>query len=211
MQIPQLHLISSREVCPIDRLPDVARAAVDGGVDAVHLREPWLDDAELESLAQQTRQALNGSDARLLINSNVAVAVAALADGVHFPERHADMVGAARALFSYDVLIGVSIHSPESAVEAQKSGADYVIAGHVFETASKSGQAGRGISFVESVCSAVSIPVIAIGGMTPENTGSVLRAGAYGIAVLSGILAAEDPHSMARQFAASISEVQVGR
>ncbi len=77
------------------------------------------------------------------------------------------------------------------------------IAGHVYETASKAGEPARGLAFVESVSSALSIPVIAIGGITPERVPEVLNAGAYGVAVLSGVLAVTDPQEAAARFAAA--------
>jgi thiamine-phosphate diphosphorylase len=198
--VPRLHLISNREICPIARFPALARDAVAGGIEAVHLREPGLGDDELLDLAERTICALETTGARTLINRNVDVAAESHAGGVHLPEASIDALPKVRGRFDRDVLIGASIHSVEAAISAALGGADYIIAGHVVETGSKPGTPGRGLSFVEEVSSAVAIPVIAIGGITPQNASDVLRVGAHGVAVLSGILAADDPRDVASQY-----------
>lgn len=87
-----------------------------------------------------------------------------------------------------DIIKGTSVHSVEDAVKAESLGADYLIAGHVFETACKAGLKGRGLSFVEEVSKSVSIPVFAIGGISPNNYKSVLSSGAQGFAIMSSAM-----------------------
>lgn len=209
--IPRLHLISNREICPIDLLPDVVAAAVAGGVDAVHLREPGLDDEMLRALAERIVSVPNREQVSLLINGSVEIARLVNADGVHLAERQIHELRRVRELLPSEMIVGASIHSVESALSAARAGADYLIAGHVFETGSKPGQAGRGLRFIEHVCSAVSIPVIAIGGITPGNTPDVLATGVHGIAVLSGILSSADPEGAAKQYENAIYQVQDGQ
>lgn len=211
MSIPQLHLISNREICPIDLLPDVVAAAVAGGVDAVHLREPGLDDETLRALAERISGMRNRDRFSVFINRSLETAQSVNADGVHLAEKQIHELGRARDLLPAGSIVGVSIHSVESALAAAGVGADYLIAGHVFETGSKPRHAGRGLEFIEHVCSAVSIPVIAIGGITPGNTRDVLNSGACGIAILSGILASADPESAAKQYKNVIYQVQDGQ
>ena len=98
---------------------------------------------------------------------------------------------------------GVSVHSVSDAEQAFGMGAEYIVAGHIFETDCKKGLKGRGTGFLHEVCSAVPIPVYAIGGITPENIGEVTEAGAAGVCVMSGLLKSEDP-------AASIEALRQG-
>lgn len=88
---------------------------------------------------------------------------------------------------------GVSVHSVDEAVEAEKMGVDYVIAGHIFETDCKKGLAPRGLDFLKQVCNAVKIPVYAIGGISPENISQIVKAGADGACVMSGFMTCGDP------------------
>lgn len=100
---------------------------------------------------------------------------------------------------NFDV-IGASCHSVEDALEAQKLGATYITAGHVFETDCKKGLPPRGLDFLREVCSAVNIPVYAIGGISPENFRTVLDAGAEGACVMSGIMTCDDPKAYLDRF-----------
>lgn len=90
-------------------------------------------------------------------------------------------------------LAGVSAHSVDEAVEAEKMGVDYVIAGHIFETDCKKGLAPRGLDFLKQVCNAVKIPVYAIGGINADNINSVAQAGADGACIMSGFMTCENP------------------
>jgi thiazole tautomerase (transcriptional regulator TenI) len=203
---PRLHLISNRNVCPIAKFPSVAGSAVAGGVGAIHLREPDLGNAELQDLVARTRRTIRSRRAVLLINGNVELAMNAEIDGVHLPERMLNSIRDVRSTLCTDSLIGVSIHSVESAVAAAQLEPDYLIAGHVFETGSKPDTEGRGLAFIKSVVSNVDLPVIAIGGITPENTASVIRAGAHGVAVMTGILLADDPELESRRYVEAIQD-----
>jgi thiamine-phosphate diphosphorylase len=204
MRMPRLHMISSSEIVPVVDFPVVARSAVAGGVGAVHLREPALTDDEFRQLAESTAATLSGTDALLLVNGRPHLVSDLGVSGVHLPERGIDELPGVRDELGPDILIGVSVHSVESATAAERAGADYLIAGHVFETGSKAGLPGRGCEFIKLISESVSIPVIAIGGITQENTAEVIEAGASGIAVLSGILAASDPEHAARAYRLAI-------
>lgn len=84
--------------------------------------------------------------------------------------------------------LGVSVHSVEQAVQAQRQGADFLMAGHIFPTGCKPGLPPRGLEFLQQVCQAVTIPVYAIGGITPENAPTALKAGAEGVCIMSGAM-----------------------
>lgn len=93
----------------------------------------------------------------------------------------------------YFTVLGASCHSVEEAKEAQRLGCTYIIVGHIFETDCKKGIAGRGLSFLQEVCEAVSIPVYAIGGITTKNINEVRKAGAAGACIMSGLMTCEEP------------------
>ena len=96
------------------------------------------------------------------------------------------------AEISQDIIKGTSVHSVEDAIKAESLGADYLIAGHVFETACKAGLKGRGLKFVEEVSKSVSIPVFAIGGISADNYKSVLSSGAQGFAIMSSAMTSDN-------------------
>lgn len=95
--------------------------------------------------------------------------------------------------------VGVSIHSAEEAAEAENLGADYITAGHIFETGCKKGLPPRGLSFLENVCKRVDIPVYAIGGINPENISSIRNAGASGACIMSSFMNCDDPELLLQQ------------
>ena len=200
--VPRLHLISDRHLCDLADFSEIARRAVVGGVDAVHLREKETPSGKLLEWAELLRVNLDGH-ARLIVNDRVDVAMVAGANGVQLGEASMP-VSSVRELVGSRLLIGRSIHNIEGAKCAEDQGADFVIAGHVYETASKHGIPGRGLKFVEAIAATCSIPVIAIGGITPERVPDLIRAGAYGVAVLSGILKAPDPISAAQSYAKAL-------
>ncbi|MDI3341711.1 MAG: thiamine phosphate synthase, partial [Sphaerobacter sp.] len=188
--IPRLHLISDRRQCPLDRFPSVARAAIAAGFDAVHLRAKDLPAGELLAAARALTRSV-GDAAAVVVNDRVDVALIAGATGVQLGEA-ALSPRDVRALAGERLLIGRSVHDPAGAAQAAAEGADFVIAGHVYPTGSKPGQAARGLAFLATVAAASPVPVIAVGGITPDRVPEVLAAGAYGVAVISGVLAAPD-------------------
>lgn len=204
--IPRLHLISNSAIVPVEILPEVVKRAVAGGVGAVHLREPHLSDDDFVILVNAVVGVLAHSDSLVLLNGRPELVELPGIGGIHLPERMLETLPTGSTSLSQRTLIGVSVHSAESARAAAEAGADYLIAGHVFETGSKPGKFGRGLGFISEVVGSVSIPVIAIGGITADNVAEVMAAGAHGVAVLSGILAADDPEQAARAYCRAINE-----
>ncbi len=186
-------------------LEDVVRAALDGGVDAVQLREKDLLGAELLRLAEALRTLTARYGAALLVNDRVDVALAAGADGVHLGQ-HGIPPAVARRIVGRDRLIGVSTHTPAEAAEAARAGADFVVFGPVFATPSKAAYGPpRGIEELGAVAGALAIPVFAIGGITAARAAIVRVAGAGGVAVISAVVAADDPARAAREIAAALA------
>jgi thiamine-phosphate pyrophosphorylase len=162
-------------------LRDAARA----GVDLIQIREPGLGDRSLVVLVRAVMDAVSGTAARVVVNDRLDVALAAGAAGVHL---RGDSMAAsdARRLAGSSFLVGRSIHSVSDAVGAERSGGcDYLLFGTVFESATKPpGHPVAGLAALARVCGAVSLPVLAIGGVTVANAGAAVAAGAAGVAAI---------------------------
>jgi thiamine-phosphate pyrophosphorylase len=168
----------------------VVSDAVDGGVNVVQLREKSLSHAPLVALATRMRDAIGGR-ARLLVNSDVEAAIDSGADGVHLPTGSVSIADV-RARIGPAILISCAVHSAEEALAAERDGADLLVLGSVFPSATHPDGAVLGVDAVAAICARTRIPVIGIGGVTPHNATSVMRAGASGIAVISAIFDADD-------------------
>jgi thiamine-phosphate diphosphorylase len=125
--------------------------------------------------------------------------------GVHLPEGRFT-VEATRRILSPGSLVGRSVHSVEGAEKAADEGADYLLTGTIFASQSHPGLPPAGVGFLRDVCAAVSLPVLAIGGVTPQNLGLCLNAGAVGVAVLSQIMQASDPQAAAQAYRTALNE-----
>lgn len=190
------------EAKPLESLGILAKKIeqiIAAGVDWVQIREKDLPAAELALLTRQSLQIAASlstrasSGTRILVNDRLDVAIAERAAGVHLGEKGLPVAEARRLVNSAQsrqaldesFLIGVSCHSLEAAQSAQRDGADYIFFGPVFATPSKEPfGAPQGTERLEQVCRALSIPVLAIGGITPDNAKSSMIAGAAGIAAI---------------------------
>ncbi|HET9942612.1 MAG TPA: thiamine phosphate synthase [Terriglobia bacterium] len=159
-----------------DLLPYVS-AAIRNGVDIIQIREKDLDARALYELTCRIRDAAAGTPTKVLVNDRLDIALAANLDGVHLP---ANGLPASRVR-PLVRLLGCSTHTLAEALQAERDGADFAIFGPIFETP---GKAPVGLDALKQVTSAVRIPVLAIGGITLENSREVLDAGAAGIAAI---------------------------
>jgi thiamine biosynthesis protein ThiS len=173
-------------------LPELAEAAVGGGVDIVQVREKDLSDSELLKLVASVLERVD--PARILVNGSLVVAKT-LGTGLHLPESSIDTVIARRDLGA-KAHIGRSVHSSSF----NPTDLNYVIAGHIFATASKPGLQPIAIDGLRRIASSTVLPVYAIGGITPKNAHACLVAGARGVAVMSAINNSDDPAAAARAF-----------
>jgi thiamine-phosphate diphosphorylase len=167
-----------------DIVNQVARA-LDAGVDRVQLRRKGAPAAELEALVEAIA-GRRGRECRtrLLVNDRLDVALAHELAGVHLPADGLD-ARAVRRVTSPGFEIGVSVHDVDAALEAARDGADFLAFGPVFPTASKPGHPGVGLERLKEVVRAVSVPVYALGGITPANAPEVAACGAFGVAGIS--------------------------
>ena len=181
-------------------LEEAVETCLEAGLKAVQLREKDLEVRDLLSLAGRFRELTRRHGARLLVNDRADVALAVGADGV---QRTATSlpVWALRSISPSGFMIGASIHSVAEARIAEPEGADFLVFGPVYDTASKR-QYGppQGLAALERVASAVRLPVFAVGGITPERVSEVMRAGASGVAVIGAILGAERPAVVVSKF-----------
>jgi thiamine-phosphate pyrophosphorylase len=184
-------------------ISEVVSAAVSGGADIVQLRAKDLSHGEICALAAALR-GVTANRALFFVNSDVEAAIEVAADGVHLPEE-GSTTEAVRSRVGEGTLISRAVHSVAAAVGAKREGADFLQAGTVFQTASKPGADTLGIGGLAEVCRAVSIPCIAIGGITTENAADVVRAGASGVAVVGAIGEASDPASAAAALQEAVS------
>jgi thiamine-phosphate pyrophosphorylase len=204
-RFPSLYLVTDRARTCGRPLLDVVEAALQGGVDAVQLREKDLPVAELFDLACTLGELCRRCSARLLINDRVDVALTADAGGVHLPVNSFTPPDA-RRLLGPAGLIGCSTHSLEEARAAADGGADFIVFGPVFDTPSKRPFGPPvGLSALAEVTRSVPLPVLAIGGMTAERAQAARRHGARGVAVVSAILEAADPRAAAAALRAPFS------
>jgi thiamine-phosphate pyrophosphorylase len=173
---------------------------VAAGLPAVQVREKDLSVAELAALCRRLRETTRERGAHLIVNDRADVALAVGADAVQ--RTHASLsVAELRTVAEKRLRIGASVHSLEDALAAEAEGADWIVFGPVYDTASKRRYGPpQGLTKLEAVTRAVRIPVVAIGGITPERVGEVRAAGAHGVAAISAILADESPASATRRF-----------
>jgi thiamine-phosphate pyrophosphorylase len=177
---------------------DLARIAVEGGASVVQLREKHLPMDVLLPIAKRIRTICR--DITFIVNDRADLALILEADGVHLGQDDLP-IKYARELLTEKSIIGISCGSLEEALSAQKGGADYIGFGHLFPTSSKIKPAPpRSLEELKEVCSVISIPVIAIGGITLNNQKSVLDCGAAGLAIISAFTEAEDPREGIQKF-----------
>ncbi|ERH02354.1 MAG: thiamine-phosphate pyrophosphorylase [Halonotius sp. J07HN6] len=176
----------------------IVEAAIDGGVDAVQLREKGRPLDERYELGQRLRELTGDAGVDLIVNDRIDLAHAVGADGVHLGQSDLS-ASTAREILGPEATVGVSVSTVSEARLAAISGADYLGVGAVYGTDSKpdaeTADDGIGVDQLARVVEAVTIPVVAIGGITPENASGPIQAGATAVAVISAITAADDPEA----------------
>lgn len=199
-----LYLITDRRIAP-DILGAVEEA-LKGGIRMIQLREKDLRTRPLLELARKMRDLTNRYEAMLFINDRVDIAYLCGADGVHLGQAGVPAYAVKGAEVFKGLMVGVSTHGLAEALRAEEEGADFITLGPVFETPSKLEYgAPIGLEAIWSVKNKVGIPVYAIGGIKAGNAGEVMEAGADGVALISGILGADDIKAEAENYARIIT------
>ena len=202
----RLYLVTDRQQTLGRPLTPLVAQALAAGVGAVQLREKDLDSRALLSLAQDMRALTTERQVRLLINDRIDVAMALDADGVHL--RSDSMpVSVARRLLGPTRLIGVSAHSVAAVLDAEFQGADFAVLGPIYATPSKQPYGPPiGLHVLAEAVRRASIPIFAIGGVAAQRVPDVQQAGAFGVAVISAILGAEDVPAATRLLVERLAE-----
>lgn len=174
------------------------RRALEGGVTLLQYREKGLEGAAKVREAKEVLKVCREFGVPLIINDDPELAVAIGADGVHVGQKDMD-AEEARRIIGPDRILGVSARTVEQAKEAERAGADYLGSGAVFHTGTKGDAKSLDHAVLREICETVSIPVVAIGGISAENAAELAGTGIAGIAVVSGIFAADDVKAAAQK------------
>ncbi len=203
MRSPSIHVVSTGTQ-DLEKFSQIA-SLIHEHIDFIHIREKARSASEV---AECVRLLVEKGVPlkKLIINDRVDVAVVVDTKGVQLAY-HSLEVSEVKRTFP-KLMVGKSVHSIEEALVAEQQGADYLLFGHIFATSSKPDLYPRGVSQLKQLIRQVTIPVIAIGGITPDNVGEVIQAGASGVAVMSGVLQAEDPLAEVKKYRNRIEEVQ---
>ncbi len=172
-------------------LSSVVEEALEGGATFLQLREKKLDSEHFLEEAKELQELCRRYGVPFIINDNVDVALAMGADGIHVGQ-HDMEAGDVRKLLGPDKILGVSAQTVEQAVLAERRGADYLGVGAVFPTGSKDDADDVSYETLKAICEAVSIPVVAIGGISQQNVMELAGSGICGVAVISAIFAQKD-------------------
>lgn len=187
----RLYAVTDRAWTGRQTLSEQLEEALAAGVTLVQLREKDMDEEAFLEEALQVRKLTDRYGVPLIINDNVAVALKCGAAGVHVGQEDLE-AGQVRALLGPDKIIGVTAKTVEQALQAQAAGADYLGSGAVFGSTTKANARPMDLETLRAITQAVSIPVVAIGGIGRENIERLAGTGIAGVAVVSGIFAQEN-------------------
>ena len=202
----ELYAITDRHWLNGASLYDQVEQTILGGATFIQVREKELDKEDFLNEAVEIQKLCKAHHIPFVINDNVEIARSIDADGVHVGQ--SDMkAGDVRALIGSDKILGVSVQTVEQAVLAEKNGADYLGVGAVFQTGSKADADDVSHETLKAICEAVSIPVIAIGGITKDNVMQLAGSGICGIAVISAIFAQKDIYAATAELKKQIDKL----
>ncbi len=203
-KIGRLHVLTDTELQSRFSHVELAKLAIKGGADILQFRQKIGTTREMIEICREIKRLCEDSDVMFIVNDRVDVAIASEADGVHLGQEDFP-IPLARKLLGETAIIGGSAVTLEEAQECLSEGADYIGFGPVYPTTSKN-DAGpvTGIEILKEVVNTISIPIIAIGGVTVENTPEVIRAGAQGIAVISAVCCQENPEQATRDLSQAL-------
>lgn len=193
-----LYAVTDRSWCKNTTLFEQVEQTLKGGTTIVQLREKNISPIEFEIEAVKMQKLCKSYNVPLIINDDVILAKKINADGIHVGQDDMNTLEA-RKFIGPDMILGVSVQTVEEAIIAQNEGADYLGVGAVFPTSSKKDAIDVSLETLKQICDAVSIPVIAIGGISINNVEKLANTGIDGIAVISAIFAQEDIFSATKQ------------
>jgi len=177
---------------------DVAAEVIRGGAKVIQLRDKTMAKRELLSIAQELRNLCSQHSVLFIVNDYLDVALATSADGLHLGQSDLP-VKLARKLLPMDMILGCSVTTVEQAVTAETDGVDYIAVGSMYPQPLKETAKVIGLDFLRQIRQRISLPLVAIGGLTEDNVAQVHTAGADSVAVISAVLGAKSPAEAARQ------------
>ena len=186
-----LYAVTDRAWVGTKSLYEQVKEALENGVTCVQLREKELNESDFLKEAKQISTLCKEHKVPFIVNDNVNIAIACKADGIHIGQEDMELTNV-RKLVGEDMIIGVSAHTVEEAIKAQDGGADYIGIGAVFATSTKTDVDVLSFDTLKSICEAVDIPTVAIGGIKKDNICKLKGSGIDGVAVVSAIFAAKD-------------------
>lgn len=207
-EMMRLYAVTDRSWLKGQTLYEQVEQALKGGVTLVQLREKGLGAEQFLQEARQIRELCRRFGVPLIINDSIEVALAVDADGVHLGQDDAN-AAQARQLLGRDKIIGVSAHNVQEALHAVQDGADYLGSGAVFGSGTKTNVSTLPMQTLREICSAVPIPVVAIGGITEQNIQQLSGSGIAGAAVVSAIFAQENIEEAAIRLRGLLSQMQL--
>ena len=192
-----LYLVTSQALSAGRSTEEIVKAAISGGVRLIQLREKAMPARDFLSLAKRVRALTARSDALLIINDRLDIALASGADGVHFGQDDLSITDARR--IAPGLIVGASTHSVREARRAQKEGASYINIGPLFPTQTKAwGREFLGIRGLRRILPSVRIPFTVMGGIKPDHIPTLAKAGVRTIAVVTAVTLAPAPAEAAR-------------
>jgi thiamine-phosphate pyrophosphorylase len=194
----KLYLVTDRGVLKGRDLAESVEAAIRGGVTLVQLREKDISTLDFHKVALEVKAITRKYNIPLIINDRIDIALSVDAEGIHVGQDDMPCT-VTRKIIGEDKIVGVSVSTLEEAIQAEKDGADYIGVGAIFPTSSKDDAKSVSIEVLKKIKETVSIPVVAIGGISSKNVSLLKPANIEGIAVISDILSKEDITKAARE------------
>lgn len=201
-----VYLVTQEDLSPNHSTLEIVEAAIRGGVDIVQLREKHRSARERYTLGRELRTLTAEAGVTFIVNDRIDLARAVDADGVHLGANDLP-IEVAREQLGADAIVGRSVSTAEDARWAADAGANYLGVGSIFRTDSKDTapeETAIGLDRLGEIREATACPIVGIGGITVENAGEVIAAGADGVAVISAITAAGDPERATQRFSATV-------
>jgi thiamine-phosphate pyrophosphorylase len=199
-RIAGLYVIIDRETLGARDEVDACKQAIRGGAKVIQLRDKMQGKPALLNSAMKLKEACTPSGVPFIMNDALDIALACAADGLHIGQEDIP-VSVARRLLPIDKLIGCSTATKKEALKAEADGADYIAVGSIYPTKSKSDITVVGLERLREIREAVSLPIVAIGGISADNAQAVIDAGADAVAIISAILTSDDVEQATRRIA----------
>jgi len=201
--LPGLYAIIDTQVLKGHSHIEAANQIIHGGATTIQLRDKLLSKKELLPIAQQLKNLCAEHNVLFIVNDYLDIAIATNADGLHLGQTDLP-IKVARKLLPIDKILGCSTISVEQAIVAEADGADYIAVGSIYPTTSKETAKVIGLDGLRQIRQAVTLPLVAIGGITKDNAAEVIAAGSSSVAVISAVLQTESPQEAAKQIVARL-------